>query len=166
MDRTHLRQRVQDYANQNDLLIREQLGAGVHGIVFTANYQTKGGQIALKVHERGVDYLRERNVYLRLREHALTEIRGGNVPELVAFDDALWVIAMTLVDRPFVLDFAGAYLDQPPADFSEEVLADWRMEKQEQFGPQWPEVLAILRLLEGYGVFMEDVNPGNISFAD
>jgi len=84
---------------------------------------------------------------------------------LVAFDDALWVIEMTIVDRPFVLDFAGAYLDQPP-DFSEEVLADWRTEKEEQFGPRWAEVQAILGFLEEFGVFMVDVTPGNISFGD
>jgi hypothetical protein len=70
-----------------------------------------------------------------------------------------------LVARPFVLDFAGAYLDQAP-DFSEEVLADWRAEKQEQFGPRWSDVQAILGLLESYGVFMIDVNPGNVSFGD
>jgi hypothetical protein len=72
---------------------------------------------------------------------------------------------MTIVTRPFVLDFAGAYLDEPP-DFSEEVLADWRAEKQEQFGSRWPEVQAILRTLQRYGVFLMDANPGNISFGD
>ena len=84
---------------------------------------------------------------------------------MLRHDDDLWVIEMTVVTRPFVLDFAGAYLDWPP-DFSEEVLADWRAEKQEQFGPRWAEVQAILRSLEGYGVFMVDVNPGNISFGE
>jgi hypothetical protein len=60
---------------------------------------------------------------------------------------------------------ASASLDQP-ADFSYEVLAEWRADKQEQFGPRWPEVQAILRFLEGFGVFMLDVNPGNISYVD
>ena len=75
------------------------------------------------------------------------------------------VIEMTVVTRPFVLDFAGAYLDWGP-NFSEEVLADWRAEKQEQFGPRWPEVQAVLGALEAYGIFMVDVNPGNVSFGD
>ncbi|HEV3121845.1 MAG TPA: hypothetical protein VGY53_08090 [Isosphaeraceae bacterium] len=101
-------------------------------------------------------------VYLRLQEHDITLIRGANVPELIAFDDDLWILEMSIVTRPFVLDFAGAALDEPP-DFSEEVLADWRAEKQEQFGSHWPEVQAILRALERYGVFMMDLNPGNIS---
>src|SRR5207245_9261064 len=121
--------------------------------------------MALKVHERDKEYRRERDVYLRLQEHRVTDIRGCHVPEMIAFDDELWVIAMTLVARPFVLDFAGAYLDEAP-DFSEEVLADWRAEKQEQFDDRWPEVQAILRELEGYGAYMVDVNPGNVSFGD
>jgi hypothetical protein len=44
-------------------------------------------------------------------------MRRCHVPQMVAFDDDLWVIAMTLVERPFVLDFAGAYLDQAPRFF-------------------------------------------------
>ena len=46
------------------------------------------------------------------------------------------------------------------------MLADWRAEKQDQFGPRWWEVQAILRNLEGYGILMLDVNPGNVSFDD
>ena len=72
---------------------------------------------------------------------------------------------MTVVSRPFLLDFAGAYLDWSP-DFSDEVMADWRAEKLEQFGERWPEVEAILRILQTYGIFMIDVHPGNISFGD
>src|SRR5436190_162174 len=165
MARTDLIRRAEEYANRKGLMIGRELGSGVHGIVFSAEYQTEGGRSALKVHERGVDYGRERDVYLRLKEHGVSEVRGCNVPELVAFDDELWVIEMTVVSRPFVLDFAGAYLDQAP-EFSEEVLADWWAEKQEQFGERWPEVQAILRHLETYGVLVLDVNPGNVTFAD
>lgn len=120
---------------------------------------------AIKVHQREPDYRRERDVYLRLKENELTTIHGCRVPELVHYDDELWIIEMTVVTRPFVLDFAGAFLDKPP-DFSEEVLADWRAEKQEQFGPRWSEVEAILRFLQGYGIHMVDVSPSNISLSD
>ncbi len=146
-------------------MLGKLLGSGVHGNVFAAKYQTEDGQSAVKVHERADCYSRERDVYLRLREHGVMTIRGCNVPEMIRYDDELRVIEMTVVIRPFVLDFAGAFLDQGP-DFSEDVLADWHAEKQEQFGPRWPEVQAILRHLEGYGIFMIDVNPGNISFGD
>ena len=165
MGRTDLIRRAREYADRKGLVVGNQLGSGVHGIVFSAAHQAEGGRSALKVHERDADYRQERDVYLRLKEHDIASIRGCNVPELVAFDDELWVLEMTVVSRPFVLDFAGAYLDEPP-DFSEEVLTEWRAEKQEQFEGRWGEVQAILRHLEGYGVYMVDVNPGNISFAE
>jgi hypothetical protein len=165
MDQADLVRRVQEYADRRRLVVGKSLGSGVHGSVFAAESQTQGGQSALKVHERESAYCRERDAYLRLRERDITTIRGCNVPELIDFDDDLWVIEMTVVTRPFVLDFGGAYLDAPP-DFSEEVLADWRAEKEEQFGSRWPEVQAILRALEGHGVFVVDVNPGNVAFVD
>ncbi len=161
--------RVREYAQRHGLSLREQLGYGMHGSVFVAESQP-GTEVvaprsALKVQRRQQEYIRERDVYLRLKEHGVIRIRGCDVPEMLRFDDELWVIEMTLVKRPFVLDFAGAYLDHAP-DFSEEVWADWRAEKKEQFGRHWPEVQAILRVLEGYGVKMLDVNPGNVAFAD
>lgn len=120
---------------------------------------------AIKTHDRSTDYTRERDVYLRLGECDVRDIRGCAVPKLLDFDDQLLIIQMTIVTRPFVLDFAGAFLDKAP-DFSDEVMAEWRAEKREQFGARWGEVQAILRELESYGVFMIDVNPGNISFGD
>jgi hypothetical protein len=165
MSREDLIRRVQEYAGRQGLVIGKQLGFGVHGIVFSAGCQTEDGRSALKVFERAADYARERDLYLRLQEHEVTLVRGCNVPQLLGFDDELWVIEMTIVTRPFVLDFAGAYLDQPP-DFSDEVLADWQLDKQEQFGPRWAEVQAVLRALEAYGVFLVDVNPGNVAFGD
>ena len=161
--------RIRQYAERNGLRLGEQLGYGLHGIVFTAESQPEQDspvvRSAIKVHRREQEYVRERDVYLRLQEHGVTTIRGCHVPQLVRFDDELWVIEMTVVKRPFVLDFAGAYLEWAP-EFSEEVLADWLKEKQDQFGPRWPEVQAILGELEAYGVFMVDVNPGNVAFGD
>jgi hypothetical protein len=133
--------------------------------VFEAKNQSKGGRYALKVHEHTAPYLRERDVYIRLWEHRVTKICDCNVPAMMGFDDVLLIIQMTIVTHPFVLDFGGAYLDRAP-DFSEEVLADWGADKLEQFGRRWPDVQAILGTLECYGVFMVDVNPGNIAFDD
>jgi len=45
-------------------------------------------------------------------------------------------------------------------------MAEWLIEKEEQFGPRWKDASAILRGLEHYGIYMADVNPGNISFGD
>lgn len=35
------------------------------------------------------------------------------VPELLGYDDGFLIVQMTIVTRPFVLDCAGAFLDQP-----------------------------------------------------
>jgi hypothetical protein len=164
-NRLDVLRRAHDYAKRKGVPLGAPLGSGVHGSVFVIASQTEIGRSAIKSHEHEQDYCRERDVYLRLKESGVTEIRGCAVPELLGYADDLWVIEMTVVSRPFVLDFAGAFLDRPP-DFSEEVLADWRAEKQEQFGPRWGEVRAVLRELESYGVFLVDVNPGNVSFGD
>lgn len=165
MDRTDLIRRVRQYTDRKGLVLAEPLGTGIQGSVFAAEYQTKGGRVAIKGHERQPAYCQERDVYLRLREHDLTTIRGCSVPALIDFDDELWVLEMTVVTQPFVLDFASASLDKPP-DFSEEMLAYELAEAKELFGSRWSEVQAIVRFLEGLGVFMQDVSPRNVSFRD
>jgi hypothetical protein len=164
-----LSRRAGEFTKRYGLALGEELGFGIHGIVFALESQTEPEgptfHSALKVHEQEQGYRRERDGYLRLQSRQVRKIRGCEVPELLRHDDELWAIEMTIVTRPFVLDFAGAYLDRAP-DFSEEVLADWLADKREQYGRRWPEVQAILAILETYGVFMEDVSPGNISLGD
>jgi hypothetical protein len=63
------------------------------------------------------------------------------------------------------LDFASAYLDRRP-DFSEEAWAEWASQKREQFDVRWPVVQRVLAALEEFGIYMLDVSPGNIAFAD
>ncbi len=165
MPKNELVRRAHQYADQNGLTVGEQLGFGVHGIVFVVQSQRQPGFSAIKVHEREAPYCRERDVYLRLREHGVRQIRGCHVPRLLRHDDDLWVIEMEIVTRPYVLDFAGAYLDKPP-DYSEEILTEWRAEKKEQFGDRWPEVESLLWSLERYGVYLADVSPSNVALAD
>jgi hypothetical protein len=161
--------RAREYLQHNGMMPGEQLGFGIHGIVFTADRQPTNEaasvRSAVKIFRREVDYRRERDVYLRLQEEGVTTICDCRVPQLIAYDDTLCVIEMTVVSRPFVLDFAGAYLDIPP-EFSEEVMADWAAEKQEQFGARWHDAQQVLAALECHGIYMIDVNPGNIAFAD
>jgi hypothetical protein len=67
--------------------------------------------------------------------------------------------------RPFVLDFAGAWLDIPP-EFPDERWAEWEAEKQVQFGERWHKVQEILGALEELDIHMIDVSPSNIAFSD
>jgi hypothetical protein len=161
-------QRAGNYAQRHGLVLGTSLGAGVQGSVFVAEspHQLADVRSAIKAHQRRPDYARERDVYRRLKQFDVTEVRGCHVPRLLGFDDELWVIDMTVVSQPFVLDFGGAYLDRAP-DFSDEVMAECRAEKEEQFGPRWPEAQAIVwEFEEEYGVILQDVNPRNIQFGD
>jgi len=94
----------------------------------------------------------------------VVEVLGHNVPQLCGVDESLRVVEMLIVQPPFLLDFASAYLDYPP-DFSDEVLEEWQHAKREEFGDRWGTVLVMLKVLENdYGIYMVDVHPGNISF--
>ena len=153
------------YAARHHLELAERLGFGIHGIIFVAGNKSEGGRTAVKVHRETEPYLRERDAYERLKQAGVTEVLGFNVPQFIRADDDLCVIEMSIVTRPFVLDFAGAYLDAPP-HFSEEIWADWEAGKREQFDDRWPEIQAVLVALEEWDIYMVDVSPSNIAFAD
>ena len=111
-------------------------------------------------------YRRELAVYERLKEAGIRELLGFAVPQLIRADDELLALEMTVVERPYVLDFAGAYLDQSAPRFDDEVWETWEADKHEKFGLRWPEVQAVLAALKSYGIEMLDVNPGNVAFGD
>ena len=157
------------YARGRQIQLAEPLGFGIHGIVFSAenksNLRKSFGKSVLKIHRYEEPYRRELSVYRRLLAEGVGEVVGFNIPDFLGADDGLRVIEMSLVARPFVLDFAGAYLDKAP-DFSEEIWADWQAQKQEQFGRRWPEVETVLFALKRLGIHMVDVSPSNIAFSD
>jgi hypothetical protein len=152
------------YAAEHHLRLLERLGFGIHGTVIAAEYRSKRDQSAIKAHNAAEFHTRERAIYERLGEAEVTEILGFHVPQLIRADDGLWVIEMTIVTRPFVLDFAGAYLDTRPR-FSTEIWAEWTSQKEEQFGSNWRTVQAVLDAFEELGIYLVDISPSNIAFA-
>jgi len=110
-------------------------------------------------------YLRERAVYERLRNAGVAEVMGFHVPQVIRADDDLWVIEMTIVTRPFVLDFAGVYLGSRP-EFSAEIWTEWEAQKREQFGERWRTVERVVAIFEDWGIYLVDITPSNIAFAD
>ena len=157
---------AQKYGSRHNLYLAERLGFGIHGIILVAENNFKVGKTAVKAHRSVEPYLRERDAYERLQQAGVHEILGFHVPQLIRFDDELRVIELSIVTRPFVLDFAGAWLDVPP-EFSEETWADWEAEKKAQFEGRWREVQAVLAALEEQlDIHMVDVSPSNIAFAD
>ena len=160
-------QNAQAYTARHRLQLAERLGFGIHGIIFGTEGNLETGDIAtaIKVHRTREPFSRELVVYQRLKAAAITKILGLNVPQLLRHDDGMYIIEMSIVTRPFVLDFAGAYLDIPP-EFPDAIWAEWEAEKQEQFGVRWPQVKAVLAALEEMDIHMVDVSPSNIAFID
>ena len=151
------------YAARLQLKLAERLGFGVHGIIYVAEHKSKSGKTAIKAHREFEPYLRERRIYERLKRAGVAELVGFNVPQFMDADDGLRVIEMSIVTRPFVLDFAGAYLDAPP-DFPEDAWAEWKAGMREQFESRWPTVEAVLAALEEMNIYLLDVSPSNIAF--
>src|SRR5437764_12888806 len=96
------------YADQRQLEVGEPLGSGKDGIVMAAKRKVQPAKVAIKVLRWPEAYVREKQVYERLRGAAVEAVLGFNVPLLIGSDEDLRVLEMTIVERPFVLDFAGA----------------------------------------------------------
>lgn len=158
-------QKAQAYASRHGITFGQRLGFGNHGIVLVAERQADSARTAVKIHKELEPYRRERDAYQRLAQLLVFDICGFHVPQLITSDESLWVLEMTVVTRPYVLDFAGAYLDYPP-DFPENIWQEWECEKREQFANQWEVVQQVLASLRTYGIFLMDVTPSNIAFLD
>lgn len=117
--RDEIWERAKQYAAEQSRILIGQLGYGYDGSVFATERQS-----AIKVLRFERLYQRERDVYLRLRSEAIIDIAGFSVPQLIHHDDRLWVVEMGIVAPPFVLDFAGAYLDRRP-DYPDDVMEEW-----------------------------------------
>ncbi len=152
------------YALRRNITRGDRLGFGVHGIVFAAVDNKKPGFFAVKFHREEKPFENECRVYERLREEQVTQILGLNVPQLLTIDQEFRAIEMTIVRKPFLLDFADARLDRAP-EFSEDVLRQWEEEKVAIFGERWAEVTRVLAALQRFGIHLLDINPGNIAFA-
>jgi len=66
-----------------------------------------------------------------------------------------------VVPAPFLLDFASAYLDEPP-DYPDEIVVESQAKHAEIFGDDWPAVQMAVIALERFGIYMVDLHLGNI----
>ena len=147
--------RRQAYLDTHSIETDDWLGWGVEGFVWRTNRNT-----ALKVHRLRSDYKQERDVYLRLRTRSLRRLAGFSIPLLLYYDDSCLAMELSIVKRPFLLDFARAELDAPFPELDDPT---WLNEKARLFGADWPDVLRLLNALRQYGISFRDVHKGNIS---
>jgi hypothetical protein len=161
-----LKEEAESYAAHRELTLEQQLGHGLDGSVWSVrSKQNAMAGWAIKCHCDPLQYQREKDVYERLQSEGVSDIRGFNVPQLLKADDDWLVIEMTVVERPFLLDFAAAHLDARP-EFSPEIWEQWEADQEERHGDRWPEVRSILRALAMLGVYLTDIHPGNLAFGD
>jgi hypothetical protein len=150
-------ERAKRYCTDRGLMMEKRLGFGAQGEVQSTNRQS-----AVKAFDRIEHYLRERDVYFRFRDRGFHAAAGFNVPRLIDYDDELWVVEMEIVRPPFVVDFAGAYLDHPPP-FSDEEWQEWETERIELFGDDWDQVKLVMASFRRIKVYLNDVKPGNVT---
>ena len=141
-----------------DRLLKD-LGSGAEGFVFPSPSAT-----AVKVFTYAEKFERELAAYKRLRKHNVIDVLGFAVPKLINFDRKLLVIEMTIVEPPFVLDFAQSTLDRP-LEFPEG-LDEWWERIAPDFGDRFPIVQEIFyELQRKYRINYYDLAPRNIRFA-
>lgn len=139
----------------------EVLGFGIDGFVWSTWNPT-----AIKVFERSIPFQRELAVYERLLECDVTSICGFSVPKLVNFDRELMVVEMTVVQPPFLLDFAKATVDVEMG-YPEEVMEQEWARVREVFGERFGVVQDVyFELAEKYGIYYYDFTPRNLNFGD
>jgi hypothetical protein len=126
------------YAARFEIELGEALGSGKDGIVLVGKHKAHPAKVALKALRWSEAYEREKSVYGRLRQTGASSVLGFNVPQLIGQDDGLRVLEMTIVERPFVLDFASAHLDSRP-EFPGEVwpIGRRRSVSSSKTGGQW-----------------------------
>jgi hypothetical protein len=138
----------------------KRLGFGRDGEVYSTDRNT-----AVKFFTVVETFSRERRAYEILAENQISHVAGHAVPEMIRVDESLMAIEMTIVQPPFLLDFALAYAESEAPHFPEEVWEDWRQQKSEEFGSRWPDVEFILSEFHRLtGLVLLDTNLGNIQW--
>ncbi|MCA9070372.1 MAG: hypothetical protein KDA84_15680, partial [Planctomycetaceae bacterium] len=144
------------FCEQRQIEILELRGYGLDGFV----WQTSEDSM-VKVFRHENDFQRELEAYRRLESHQVDQLQGFFVPLLLHYDENLFVLELSYVRPPYILDFAAATLDQVPPGFDPED-PTWIAEKQRVFGVHWAEVARLLDALRHLGIYYPDVHAENI----
>lgn len=82
-------------------------------------------------------------------------------------DGELLTLELSIVQRPFILDFAGAKKPNEVPDFENEIIQEHYDRLRELFGNRWTDALQVadtFRIATGFTLL--DIHPGNIAFLD
>lgn len=150
--------RAELYAARRNLTIEKSLGFGNDGSVFATSDRT-----AIKCLKYQSLFENELAIYQHLTHLGLVNVNEFEIPALVNFCEELLVIEMTIVTPPYVLDFASARLKGFETRYDEEQMAEWKLEKAEQFEDDWPQVQRMVWTFERHGIVLADVHPRNVA---
>jgi hypothetical protein len=121
----------------------------------------------VKFFDRIERFQRELQVYQHLEARGIYTIAGHAVPELIGADEELWAIEMTIVDRPFLLDFAEARPAHEVPDFEPHVLQEYTERLKDVFDDRWTDAVHVAEMFrQATGFTLMDLHPGNIAFSD
>jgi len=140
----------------------DKFGVGVQGRVVGNDAGN-----AVKAFEFEEHYKTEREAYRRIRKARLQKIGPFNNPQLKRCDDELWIIEMSVVQPPFLVDFAAAYIDRPHP-YSYEELEAWHESQTEIYGHERWEIVtdALSKLYGATKIRYFDASPRNIRFTN
>jgi hypothetical protein len=137
-------------------------GAGQDGFVLRSSRFS-----AVKFFDRLDRFARELEVYQVLRVKGIRIVAGHHVPVLLDVDDELRAIEMSIVERPFLLDFAGAKLPHEVPDFEQHVMDEHLERMRAMFEERWGDALHVVEMFrQATGYVLLDIHPGNVAFAD
>ncbi len=92
------------YENRYRLRLVGRVGEGRDGEIFLTD-----GNTVVKFFKQSAEFRRERQAYEILAHAGVTDVAGHAVPKMQRADENLLAIEMSLVQPPFLLDFASAY---------------------------------------------------------
>jgi hypothetical protein len=155
--------RNEEYEARHRCRLAGPLGPGVGQDGFVLR---TGRLTAVKFFDRADRFQRELEVYQVLRAKGINEIAGHRVPQLIDVDEELRAIEISIVERPFLLDFAGAKRPEEVPDFEQHVIDEHLARLQELFEDRWADVLHVAEMFRRQtGFVLLDIHPGNIAFA-
>ena len=125
----------------------DKLGFGVSGVVFLS----PGGTTAIKIHQRLRSFQVELQAYEIITKHGLFDICGLSIPRLLHYDTKMRIIEMTVVEPPYLLDFAGVTFE--PIDFSTDTQREIGLKIERQFGTNAHFAYLVQHELEKYGIY-------------
>ena len=136
------------------------LGHGTDGSVWRT---TNGTAVKAFIYEK--NYRDELECYLRLKKNKITDIIGLAVPEYEDSQDDLMIVEMSIVQKPYLLDFGKVYIDRMPPYYNDkQLIANWHAEVRDLFEDDAPKVHLALFKLSQLGIYYVDPKPANIRF--